>query len=66
MRGSNHGEVPNLLFNEELTRIMVTIIVMSFFKVDFYIIFYNYKKPINVNLSRKLEKTQTQNGFQIH
>ena len=29
---------------------------ISFFKVDFYLTFYNYKKPINVNLPRKLEK----------
>ena len=31
-------------------------IIISFFKVDFYITFYNYKKPINVNLPRNLEK----------
>ena len=26
------------------------IIIISFFKVDFYIPFYNYKKPVSVNL----------------
>ena len=39
------------------------IIIISFFKVDFYVTFYNYKKPINVNLSRK---TEIQNGLHIH
>ena len=34
----------------------IIIIIISFFKVDFYITFYNYKKPINVNLPRNLEK----------
>ena len=34
----------------------IIIIITSFFKVDFYITFYNYKKPINVNLPRNLEK----------
>ena len=34
----------------------VIIIIISLFKVDFYITFYNYKKPIIVNLPRKLEK----------
>ena len=37
-----------------------------FFKVNFYISFYKYKKPINVNLPRKLLATQTQNGLQIY
>ena len=27
----------------------IIIIIISFFKVDFYITFYNYKKPINVH-----------------
>ena len=29
-------------------------IIISFFKVDFYIALYNYKKPINVRIPRKL------------
>ena len=29
--------------------IIIIIIIISFFKFDFYITFYNYKKPINVN-----------------
>ena len=36
--------------------IIIVIIIISFFKVDFYITFYNYKKPINVNIPIKLEK----------
>ena len=35
---------------------VVIIIIISLFKVDFYITFCNYKKPINFNLPRKLEK----------
>ena len=34
-----------------------------FFKVDFYITFYNYRKPINVNLLRKLEKNSDTKRF---
>ena len=33
-----------------------SIIIIFFFKVDLYKTIYNYKKPINVNLPRKLEK----------
>ena len=40
-----------------------SIIIISFFKIGFYVTFYNYKKPINVNLSRK---TEIQKGLQIH
>ena len=36
--------------------IIIIIIIISFFKVDFYITFYNYKKPINVNIPTKVEK----------
>ena len=32
--------------------IIVIIIIISFFKADFYITFYNYKKPIKVNKSQ--------------
>ena len=39
------------------------IIIISFFKIGFYVTFYNCKKPINVNLSRK---TEIQKGLQIH
>ena len=41
----------------------IIIIIISFFKIGFYVTFYNYKKPINVNLSRK---TEIQKGLQIH
>ena len=34
-----------------------------FFKVDFCITFYNYKKPVNVNLPRKLEKISDTKRF---
>ena len=36
--------------------IVIIIIIIYFFKIDFYITFYNYKKPIDVNLPRNLEK----------
>ena len=36
--------------------IIIIIIIIYFFKIDFYITFYNYKKPIDVNLPRNLEK----------
>ena len=36
--------------------IVIIIIIISFLKVDFYITFYNDKKPININLPIKLEK----------
>ena len=41
----------------------IIIIIISFFKVDFYITFYNYKKPINVNLPIKLEKNSDTKRF---
>ena len=34
--------------------IVVIIIIISFSKVDFYMTFYNYKKPINVNEKLKV------------
>ena len=36
--------------------IVIIIIIIYFFKIDFYITFYNYKKAIDVNLPRNLEK----------
>ena len=35
--------------------IIIIIIIISFFKVDFYITFYNYEKPINVNQNRAIK-----------
>ena len=32
--------------------IIISITIISFFKADFYITFYNYKKPIKVNKSQ--------------
>ena len=43
--------------------IIIIIIIISFFQVDFYITFYNYNKPINVNLPRKLEKNSDAKRF---
>ena len=59
MRMDNHNRVLLLLFHIIITIIIIIIIIIiiSFFKVDFYITFYNNKKPINVKLPRKLEKT---------
>ena len=42
---------------------MIIIITISFFKIDFYMIFYNYKKPINGNLPIKLEKNSGTKRF---
>ena len=36
--------------------VIIIIIIIYFFKIDFYITFYNYKKAIDVNLPRNLEK----------
>ena len=36
------------VLQSEIT-VAIIIIIISFFKVDFYITFNNYKKPINVN-----------------
>ena len=44
-------------------RLLTIIIIISFFKVDFYITFYNYKKPINVNLPIKLKKNSDTKRF---
>ena len=43
--------------------IVIIIITISFFKFDFCITFYNYKKPVNVNLPRKLEKNSDTKRF---
>ena len=43
--------------------IVIIIITISFFKFDFCITFYNYKKPVNVNLPRKLEKNSDAKRF---
>ena len=37
------------VLQSEITVAIIIIIIISFFKVDFYITFYNYKKLINVN-----------------
>ena len=42
---------------------LIIIIIISFFKVDFYITFYNYKKPINVNQNRVI-KDMTAKGLE--
>ena len=39
----------SVLQSEITVAIIIIIIIISFFKVDFYITFYNYKKLINVN-----------------
>ena len=44
-------------------RLLTIIIIISFFKVDFYITFYNCKKPINVNLPIKLKKNSDTKRF---
>ena len=43
--------------------IVIIIITISFFKFDFCITFYNYKKPVNVNLPRKLGKNSDAKRF---
>ena len=48
---------------QPLPNSIIIIIIISFFKVDFYITFYNYKKPINVNLPIKLEKNSDTKRF---
>ena len=35
---------------------IITIIIVYFFKVDFYITFYNYRNQLNVKLPRKTRK----------
>ena len=42
---------------------IIIIIIISFFEVDFYITFHNYKKHINVNLPRKLNKNSDTKWF---
>ena len=51
------------LFNIIIIIIITIIIIISFLKVDFYITFHSYKKPINVNLPRKLEKNSDTKRF---
>ena len=43
--------------------IIIIIIIIYLFKGDIYITFYNYKKPINVNLPIKLEKNSDTKRF---
>ena len=52
-----------LMVNPEPANIIFIIIVISFFKVDFCTTFYNYKKPINVNLPLKLAKNSDTKQF---
>ena len=39
-------------FSAIIIIIIIIITIISFFKADFYITFYNYKKPIKVNKSQ--------------
>ena len=57
------GEFIQLTVNILCGAIYDFIFIISFFKVDFCITFRNYKKLINVNLPRKPEITQAQNGL---
>ena len=43
--------------------IIIIIIIIYLFKGDIYITFYNYKKPINVNLPIKCEKNSDTKRF---
>ena len=43
--------------------ITIIIIIIYLFKGDIYITFYNYKKPINVNLPIKREKNSDTKRF---
>ena len=43
--------------------LFIIVIIISFYKVDFFINFYNYRKLINVNLPRKLEKNSDTKRF---
>ena len=36
--------------------VVIIIIIISFFKVDVYITFYNYKKPINICLFKLINR----------
>ena len=49
--------------NEIYKVIIIIIIIIPFFKVNFCIIFYNYEKPINVNLPIKLETNSDTKRF---
>ena len=42
---------------------IIIIIIIYLFKGDIYITFYNYKKPINVNLPIKREKNSDTKRF---
>ena len=46
-----------------ITIIIFIIIIIYLFKGDIYITFYNYKKPINVNLPIKREKNSDTKRF---
>ena len=46
-----------------ITIIIIIIIIIYLFKGDIYITFYNYKKPINVNLPTKREKNSDTKRF---
>ena len=46
-----------------ITIIIIIIIIIYLFKGDIYITFYNYKKPINVNLPIKREKNSDTKRF---
>ena len=43
--------------------VIIIIIIIYLFKGDIYITFYNYKKPINVNLPIKREKNSDTKRF---
>ena len=54
-------KLPRNLFLLQLKELLLLLLLLLLlfiylFKIDFYITFYNYKKPIGVNLPRNLEK----------
>ena len=50
-----------MLFN--IILLLLLLLLLLFIKVDCYITFSNYKKPINVNLPIKFEKNSDTNWF---
>ena len=49
---SNFPEIRQFVDNSvRSSDVLLLLLFLSSFKVDFYITFYNYKKPINVNQS---------------
>ena len=48
---SNFPEIRQFVDNSVRSSDVLLLLFLSSFKVDFYITFYNYKKPINVNQS---------------